>query len=185
MGGHRPPIFHKYNIYSFFVMNNIKDFDEFITEVKSERDIVKDLARHLSFDRDIVKYLNTSRAKRTIGWRELLADKLHGKNLDYINYITKNMVADYNPQIVGPMNFKDDEGDFDVENEKEAAENDGRTPLEKKLDRLEDKIDTIEDILEIEPGFPEAVKITKKELDLTPLEDKIAEIEDKEIEEEE
>ena len=32
-------------------MNNIKHFDEFITEVKSERDIVKDLARHLSFDR--------------------------------------------------------------------------------------------------------------------------------------
>lgn len=155
-------------------MNNIKYFDEFITEVKSDKDIVKDLARHLSFDRDVVKYLNTSRAKREIGWRELLADKLHGKNLDYINYITKNMVADYNPQIVGPINFKDTEGDFDVENEKEAAEDDERTPLERKIDRLEDKIDTIEDILEIEPGFPEAAEITKKELDLTPLEDKIS-----------
>ena len=166
-------------------MNNIKHFDEFITEVKSDKDIVKDLARHLSFDRDVVKYLNTSRAKRKIGWRELLADKLHGKNLDYINYITKNMVADYNPQIVGPMNFKDDEGDFDVEREKDVAEDDGRTPLEKKIDRLSDKIDTIEDILEIEPGFPEAVEITKQELDLTPLEDKIAAAEEKEIEEEE
>ena len=165
-------------------MNNIKHFDEFITEVKSDKDIVKDLARHLSFDRDVIKYLNTSRAKREIGWRELLADKLHGKNLDYINYITKNMVADYNPQIVGPMNFKDDEGDFDVENEKEAAD-DGRTPLEKKLDRIEDKIDTIEDILEIETGFPETVEITKQELDLTPLEDKIKDNEDKDIEEEE
>ena len=160
-------------------MNNIKYFDEFITEVKSDKDIVKDLARHLSFDRDVVKYLNTSRAKREIGWRELLADKLHGKNLNYINYITKNMVADYNPQIVDPMNFKDDEGDFDVENEKEAADDDGRTPLEKKLDRIEDKIDTIEDILEIEPGSPETVEITKKELDLTPLEDKIKDSEDK------
>ena len=160
-------------------MNNIKHFDEFITEVKSDKDIVKDLARHLSFDRDVVKYLNTSRAKREIGWRELLADKLHGKNLDYINYITKNMVADYNPQIVGSMNFKDDEGDFDVENEKDAADDDGRTPLEKKLDRIEDKIDTIEDILEIDPGFPETVEITKKELDLTPLEDKIKDSEDK------
>ncbi len=162
-------------------MNNIKYFDEFVTEAKSERDIVKDLARHLSFDRDVVKYLNTSRAKRKIGWRELLADKLHGKNLDYINYITKNMVADYNPQIVGSMNFRDDEGDFDVENEKNAS-NDEKTPLEKKIDKIEKKIDTIEDILEIEPGFPESIEITKKELDLTPLEDKIAD--NKDIEEE-
>ena len=162
-------------------MNNIKYFDEFVTEAKSERDIVKDLARHLSFDRDVVKYLNTSKAKRKIGWRELLADKLHGKNLDYINYITKNMVADYNPQIVGPMNFKDGEGDFDVENEK-TNKDDEKSPIEKKIDRLEKKIDTLEDILEIEPGFPEAIEITKKELDLTPLEDKIAD--NKDIEEE-
>ena len=165
-------------------MNTIKHFDEFITEMKSDKDIVKDLARHLSFDRDIVKYLNTSRAKREIGWRELLADKLHGKNLDYINYITKNMVADYNPQIVGPINFKDEEGDFDVELEKEAAEDDGKTPLERKIDRLEDKIDNIEDILEIEPDFPETIKITKQELDLTPLEDKIGDKENKEIDNE-
>jgi hypothetical protein len=164
-------------------MNNIKNFDEFVAEAKSERDIVKDLARHLSFDRDIVKYLNTSRAKRKIGWRELLADKLHGKNLDYINYITKNMVADYNPQIVGPMNFKDDDGDFDVENEKEKSD-DGKTPIEKKLDRLEDKINKIEDVLEIEPSFPDTIKITKQELDLTPIEDKIGN-EDDNIEEEE
>ena len=163
-------------------MNNVKHFDEFITEMKSDKDIVKDLARHLSFDRDVVKYLNTSRAKREIGWRELLADKLHGKNLDYINYITKNMVADYNPQIVGPINFKDTEGDFDVENEKEAADDDERSPLERKIDRLEDKIDAIEDILEIEPGFPETAEITKKELDLTPLEDKIAKSKEKETE---
>lgn len=168
-------------------MNNIKHFDEFIAEAKSEKDIVKDLARHLSFDRDVVKYLNTSRAKREIGWRELLADKLHGKNLDYINYITKNMVADYNPQIVGPINFKDNEGDFDVENEKNAEEVDRKIPLEKKLDRLEDKIDTIEDVLEIKPEFPESVEITKQELDLTPFEDKIKDedSEDKDIEEEE
>lgn len=154
-------------------MRNIKHFDEFIIEAKSEKDIVKDLARHLSFDRDVVKYLNTSRAKREIGWRELLADKLHGKNLNYINYITKNMVADYNPQIVGPTNFMDNRGDFDVESEKNIS-NDDRTPLEKKIDRLEKKIDTLEDILEIEPDFPEAIEITKQELDLTPLEDKIA-----------
>ena len=166
-----------------FEMNNLKYFDEFITEVKSERDIVKDLARHLSFDRDVVKYLNTSRAKREVGWRELLADKLHGKNLNYINYITKNMVADYNPQIVGPMNFKDEDGDFDVENEKESKEDYDKNPIEKRLDRLEDKINTIEDILEVEPNFPETIKVTKDELDLTPLEDKIGD-DDKNIEEE-
>lgn len=165
-------------------MNNIKYFDEFISEAKSDKDIVKDLARHLSFDRDVVKYLNTSRAKRKIGWRELLANKLHGKNLDYINYITKNMVADYNPQIVGPINFRDDSGDFDVEREKKISNSDTKTPLEKKIDRLENKIDTIEDILEIEPGFPEAIKITKQELDLTPFEDKIGK-EDLNLEEEE
>ena len=169
-------------------MNNIKYFDEFITEVKSDKDIVKDLARHLSFDRDVVKYLNTSRAKREIGWRELLADKLHGKNLDYINYITKNMVADYNPQIVGPTNFKDEEGDFDVENEKEAKEDDGRTPLEIKVDKLEDRIENIEDVLEIDPLFPDTKELTKQELDLTPVEDKIGNKDaetDKEIDEEE
>ena len=94
------------------------------------------------------------------------------------------MVADYNPQIVGPMNLKDDEGDFDVENEKNNKD-DEKSPIEKKIDRLEKKIDTLEDILEIEPGFPEAIEITKKELDLTPLEDKIAEKEENEIEEEE
>ena len=165
-------------------MKNIKHFDEFIIEAKSDKDIVKDLARHLSFDRDVVKYLNTSRAKREIGWRELLAGKLHGKNLDYINYITKNMVADYNPQIVGPTNFKDTRGDFDVKKEKEKANIDNRTPLEKKIDRLEDKINTLEDILEIEPEFPKSIEITKQELDLTPFEDKIRN-EDANIEEEE
>ena len=167
-------------------MNNIKNFDEFITEMKSDKDIVKDLARHLSFDRDVVKYLNTSRAKRKIGWRELLGDKLHGKNLDYINYITKNMVADYNPQIVGPVNFKDDSGDFDVENEKGKEEEKSTTSIEKKIDNLSRKIDTIEDILEIESGFPEAVEITKQELGLTPFEDKVKkDEEDVNIEEEE
>lgn len=170
-------------------MNNIKYFDEFITEVKSDKDIVKDLARHLSFDRDVVKYLNTSRAKREIGWRELLAGKLHGKNLDYINYITKNMVADYNPQIVGPINFKDTDGDFDVENEKDANEEEIDTSIERKINNLKNRINDIEDILEIEPGFPDAAKITKQELDLTPFEDKIGDTdvenaEDKDIEEE-
>ena len=87
-------------------MNNIKDFSQYVIEAKSERETVRDLARRLSFDKDVIKYLNTSRAKRKIGWRELLQSKLHGNNLDYINYITKNMVADYNPQITGFINPK-------------------------------------------------------------------------------
>ena len=68
-------------------MNNIKSYKDFLLEYKSEEDIVKDLARHLSFDKDVIKYLNTSRSRRKIGWRELLQSKLHGSNLDYINYI--------------------------------------------------------------------------------------------------
>ena len=66
-------------------MNNIKNYTEFLLEMKSDKDIVKDLARHLSFDKDIIKYLNTSRAKREIGWREMLDTKLHGKNKCYSN----------------------------------------------------------------------------------------------------
>ena len=71
-----------------------------------------------------------------------------------------------------------------IEREKDAADDDERTPLEKKLDRLEDKIDTIEGVLEIDPEKQETIEITKKELDLTPLEDKIDSKEEKDIEEE-
>ena len=69
-------------------MERVKKFAEFICEMKDTRELVRDLARRLSFDKDVIKYLNTSRAKREIGWRELLGDKLHGKNLNYITYIT-------------------------------------------------------------------------------------------------
>ena len=53
--------------------------------------------------------------------------------------------------------------------------------LEQKIVNL---IADIEDILEIEPDFPETIKITKQELDLTPLEDKIGDKENKEIDNE-
>ena len=68
-------------------MNTLKSYSDFLLEMKSDKEIVRDLARHLAFDKDIVKYLNTSRAKREIGWREMLDTKLHGKNKDYINYL--------------------------------------------------------------------------------------------------
>ena len=38
-------------------MNKIKSYKDFLLEYKSEEDIVKDLARHLSFDNDVIKYL--------------------------------------------------------------------------------------------------------------------------------
>ena len=59
-----------------------------------------------------------------------------------------------------------------------------KQPLETKIKRLEKKVNTLEDILEIDPKEEETIEITKKELDLTPLEDKIGEIENTELEEE-
>ena len=96
-------------------MNTIKSYNEFLLlEMKTEKEIVQDLARHLAFDRDVIKYLNTSRSKRKIGWRELLDYKLRGKQKDYINYITKNMVADYNPRITGYIKIDDGEDEAGI-----------------------------------------------------------------------
>ena len=132
-------------------MNNIKNYTEFLLEIKSDKDIVKDLARHLAFDKDIVKYLNTSRAKREIGWREMLDTKLHGKNKDYINYLTKNMIADYNPQITGYIYINEPE-----EDELDQAQNaDDRgffdmSPEEQIAD-LNTRVEGVEDLLGIDP----------------------------------
>ena len=41
----------------------ILNYNDYLIEAKSERKIVQDLARHLSFDKDVIKHLNTSRAK--------------------------------------------------------------------------------------------------------------------------
>ena len=146
-------------------MNNIKNYSDFILEMKSDKDIVKDLARHLAFDKDIIKYLNTSRAKRTMGWREILDTKLHGKNKDYINYLTKNMVADYNPQITCYIHINpEDEGDFDRENEKENDEfND--LPTEDKIDILNSRLTDVEDVLGIDPSDEKSVDKVEKALD--------------------
>lgn len=132
-------------------MNNIKNYTEFLLEIKSDKDIVKDLARHLAFDKDIIKYLNTSRAKREIGWREMLDTKLHGKNKNYINYLTKNMIADYNPQITGYIHINEPE-----EDELDQAQNaDDRgffdmSPEEQIAD-LNTRVEGVEDLLGIDP----------------------------------
>lgn len=146
-------------------MNNLKDYEEYINEAKSVREIVRDLARRLSFDKDVIKFLNTSRAKRTMGWRELLQSKLHGNNLDYINYITKNMVADYNPQITGYINVKDkDEGDFDEEEEEKNKERKG--VLGDDLDDIESRVEDIEYVLGIDPDDRDTIEIAKDKLGL-------------------
>lgn len=146
-------------------MNNIKSYTDFLLEMKSEKDIVKDLARHLSFDKDIIKYLNTSRAKRTMGWRELLDTKLHGKNKDYINYLTKNMIADYNPQITGYLQIDDDaEKDFDVEQEELAKEFKDMTTKE-QIKNLDKRVGDVEDVLGIDPTDKNSVEKVEKALD--------------------
>ena len=131
-------------------MNNIKNYTEFLLEVKSDKDIVKDLARHLAFDKDIIKYLNTSRAKREIGWREMLDTKLHGKNKFYINYITKNMVADYNPQITGYIHINDDEDEEDFDQKERDRGFFDMSPEEQIAD-LNTRVEGVEDLLGIDP----------------------------------
>jgi len=147
-------------------MNNIKNYQDFLLEMKSEKDIVRDLARHLAFDKDIIKYLNTSRAKREMGWREMLDTKLHGKNKDYINYLTKNMVADYNPQITGYIHINDDEeGDFDVEQEEEKDRGFDDMSQEDQIKDLDIRMAGVEDLLGIDPDDEKSLDKVAKALD--------------------
>lgn len=148
-------------------MERVKKFAEFICEMKDTRELVRDLARRLSFDKDVIKYLNTSRAKREIGWRELLGDKLHGKNLNYINYITKSMVADYNPQIVGPQKYSEKaEGDFDARNEEEAQKEKewNNSSLGDRIENIKDRVEDIEDLLGINPDDSDSLDKVDKAL---------------------
>lgn len=142
-------------------MGIIRKFDEFINEAKSERQIVQDLARHLSFDKEVIKYLNTSRAKRTEGWRELLQRKLRGHQLDYINYITKNMVADYNPQITGYLGM----GPTGNDDEDETISGKYKGMSLKDIVRdIDDRVDDIEDVLGIDSEDKETVDKVKDKL---------------------
>ena len=167
-------------------MERVKKFAEFICEMKDTRELVRDLARRLSFDKDVIKYLNTSRAKREMGWRELLGDKVHGKNLNYINYITKSMVADYNPQIVGPQKYSEKaEGDFDVRNEEEAQKekewND--SSLGDRIKNIRDRVEDIEDLLGVNPDDSDSLKKVDKALKDAGYDAPEIEIDDEEEEE--
>jgi hypothetical protein len=146
-------------------MNNLKSYSDFLLEMKSDKEIVRDLARHLAFDKDIVKYLNTSRAKREIGWREMLDTKLHGKNKDYINYLTKNMIADYNPQITGYIHINDpEEGDFDNDEEmKDRGFDDMST--EDQIADLNIRVSGVEGLLGIDPDDEKSLDKVAKALD--------------------
>ena len=178
---------HKYNkdkTISIKIMNNLIDYVEFVNEVKTTREIVRDIARRLSFDKDVIKYLNTSRAKRKIGWRELLQSKLHGSNLDYINYITKNMVADYNPQIVGFENIDDEEENFDERTEKEKKEKERLGSLG-DVGELEQRVEDIEDVLGIDPDDSDTVEFAKETLGLNTEDSDVTEDETTEETEEE
>jgi hypothetical protein len=145
-------------------MNNLKDYTQFVNEVKTERDIVKSIARRLSLDKDVIKYLNTSRAKREIGWRELLQQKLHGGNLNYINYITKNMVADYNPQITGYVNIGKGEGGYGDGENGENAYDFGNPELGKTIRNVEKRLEDIEDVLGIDLEDEETLDRAKDKL---------------------
>ena len=167
-------------------MERVKKFAEFICEMKDTRELVRDLARRLSFDKDVIKYLNTSRAKREIGWRELLGDKLHGKNLNYINYITKSMVADYNPQIVGPQKCSEKaEGDFDVRNEEEAQKEKewNNSSLGDRIENIKDRVEDIEDLLGINPDDSDSLDKVDKALKDAGYDAPEIEIDDEEEEE--
>lgn len=145
-------------------MNNLKSYNDFLLEMKSDKDIVKDLARHLAFDKDIIKYLNTSRAKREIGWREMLDTKLHGKNKDYINYLTKNMVADYNPQITGYIHINEPEEDEFDQEEKDDRGFFDMSPEEQIAD-LNTRVTGVEDLLGIDPDDAESLDRVEQALD--------------------
>lgn len=166
-------------------MNNLKDFIQYVNEVKTERDIVQGIARRLSLDKDVIKYLNTSRAKREIGWRELLQDKLHGSNLNYINYITKNMVADYNPQITGYVNIGKGEGGALGGENGEGSYDFGNAELGKSIRNIEKRVEDIEDILGIDLEDEDTIDRAKEKLQpIIGYEDSDFEEENEEPEEE-
>lgn len=143
-------------------MDYIKSFSdfisspEFINEATSIEDRVKKLARHLAFDKEVVKFLNTTRSKREIGWRELLNKKLHGENKDFIAYITKNMVQNLNPKITGPVSVKlknDDE-------ENQEVELDSRLKGLSTDDKIEDinrRLEDVENMFGIDPDDEETL----------------------------
>lgn len=136
-------------------MNNIKSYSEFVStnqinEDKSIENKIKNISRHLAFDKDVIKYLNTTRSKREIGWRDLLNTKLLGSDKNYINYITKNMVANHNSKITGPIsvhvrNNDDDSSSIELDT---TSKN---TSLSKQVASINNRLEDVENVLGIDP----------------------------------
>ena len=95
----------------------------------------------------------------------MLDTKLHGKNKFYINYITKNMVADYNPQITGYVHINDpEEDDFDkAEEVKDRGFDDMST--EDQISDLNDRVGDVENLLGIDPDDDKTLDKVAKALD--------------------
>lgn len=169
-------------------MGYVKSFSEFISSIesvnedKSTETKIKTIARHLAYNKDIIKYLNTTRSKREIGWRDLLMTKLHGTDKEYITYITKNMVQNLNPKITGPVSvvIKNDDKD------KDELEIDNRLKGLSTDDKIEDinkRLGDVENTLGIDPDDEDTLETAKekaKELGFETIED-----EDEEEKEEE
>lgn len=173
-------------------MSYIKSFSEFISsnrvnESKTVEDKIKELARHLAFDKDIIKYLNTTRSKREIGWRDLLNKKIHGGDKEFITYITKNMVANLNPKITGPVSVKIDDGDFDNPDIEISSRIDDMDTND-KIDDINRRLEDVEDTLGINPDNEDTLEDVKnkvKKLGFNPIKrDKNREIIDEDEEEE-
>lgn len=165
-------------------MKNIKSFDEYLTEEKSIEIKIKNISRHLAFDKDVIKYLNTTRSKREIGWRDLLTKKLRGDDVNYINYVTKNMVQNLNPKITGPtsVKFKNDDDDDDDQLELDNRLTDTESP--DRLGDIEDRLKNIEDTLGIDPEDSDTVDTAQDKAEELGF-DTIKDDEESESEEEE
>lgn len=169
-------------------MSYIKKFSEYISsshinEEKSVQNTVKNISRHLAFDKDIIKYLNTPRSKREIGWRDLLLKKLHGSEQDYITYITKNMVQNLNNKITGPVsiNFKDDDKDNETSVTLDTRLK-GMT-IDDKIDDINNRLENVENLLGIDPDDEDT--LTKAREKASELGFDVLEREDEEIKEKE
>ena len=94
----------------------------------------------------------------------MLDTKLHGKNKFYINYITKNMVADYNPQITGYIHINDheDEEDFDQKNKDRGFKD---MDIKDQIADLNDRVGDVENLLGIDPDDDKTLDKVAKALD--------------------
>ena len=96
------------------------------------------------------------------------------------------MVADYNPQIVGPQKYSEKaEGDFDVRNEEEAQKEKewNNSSLGDRIENIKDRVEDIEDLLGINPDDSDSLDKVDKALKDAGYDAPEIEIDDEEEEE--